>query len=657
MRNSIRISAILLASAASGLCQTRIDLQAQSRNVDFAAAESTRSFKSGVTLPVNCAVGDTFFKTDAPAGQNFYGCTGLNSWTLQSGGSGFSALSQGLTDLKVTATSGTALSVASGVYGVDGSTFSLSPVSFTIRSYSVQAVGATNPATVTLTASVSGIVRNGDTVQISGVNGSGCGMFNGTFSVVVSGAAQLTLTNVNASGCSYTGGGTVAGTGSGTAYVYGDGSGSVTLEVPASSGVIASCAGSCVVNQAVVPTMAVNGIPLATVTISAGAWSSVTDKRGFLSTRQLSAGTGIAISSSGGGSSLSIDTATVPQLGGSNAYTGANDFSGAAITKPSKIGTSLPTTCSVGESYQKTDATAASQWYLCTSTGTWTAQGGAGHTPNTDTGTNQATWQLDSGNSGPKLATDGSGGWCFKDHSGNNLLCVSTTGALTSYGSGGTQQEMTDSAADPSAPASGKTILYSKSGVLKSIANGGAAKTVMYTDGNTSGTAAALSATLTEARFPALDGDVTTSAGDLTTTIAANAVTPAKMSAVGRTRSFTFVIQGKGSGGLLQNTDDVLTYVWKNTLGQAVTLTAVSCETDSATASRIQLTRRDGSPANILTDNSGAGLDCSSTAASGTLDATEMHFSNGHSMGFTMVSAGGAGKEVAVTVTYTLDAS
>jgi hypothetical protein len=45
---------------------------------------------------------------------------------------------------------------------------------------------------------------------------------------------------------------------------------------------------------------------------------------------------------------------------------------------------------------------------------------------------------------------------------------------------------------------------------------------------NTSGTAAALSAALTEARFPALDGDVTTAAGDFTTTIANAAVTLAK---------------------------------------------------------------------------------------------------------------------------------
>lgn len=48
---------------------------------------------------------------------------------------------------------------------------------------------------------------------------------------------------------------------------------------------------------------------------------------------------------------------------------------GSKTTLTHQRGTSLPGTCTVGESYQKTDATAASQWYLCTSTNTWTAQG------------------------------------------------------------------------------------------------------------------------------------------------------------------------------------------------------------------------------------------------------------------------------------------
>lgn len=118
---------------------------------------------------------------------------------------------------------------------------------------------------------------------------------------------------------------------------------------------------------------------------------------------------------------------------------------------------------------------------------------------------------------------------------------------------------------------------------------------------------------------------------------------------------FTFVIPGTGVTGVLQDTDDVLTTVWQNELGQGITITGISCETDSATPTRIQLTRRDGSPANILTDNTGAGLDCSSTRASGTIDTNEDNIANDQGIGFTLVTAGGAGKEVSVTVTYTLD--
>ncbi len=45
----------------------------------------------GTSIPPTCTVGDLFFKTNATAGQNEYGCTATNTWTLQSG-SGSSAL-------------------------------------------------------------------------------------------------------------------------------------------------------------------------------------------------------------------------------------------------------------------------------------------------------------------------------------------------------------------------------------------------------------------------------------------------------------------------------------------------------------------------------------------------------------------------------------
>lgn len=40
----------------------------------------------GASLPATCAVGDTAFKTGVTDGQNMYGCTAANTWTLQAGG-------------------------------------------------------------------------------------------------------------------------------------------------------------------------------------------------------------------------------------------------------------------------------------------------------------------------------------------------------------------------------------------------------------------------------------------------------------------------------------------------------------------------------------------------------------------------------------------
>jgi hypothetical protein len=132
-------------------------------------------------------------------------------------------------------------------------------------------------------------------------------------------------------------------------------------------------------------------------------------------------------------------------------------------------------------------------------------------------------------------------------------------------------------------------------------------------------------------------------------------IATADVAAILKTRQIKVVLSGTGTGGLLQDTDDVLTDIYYNSLGQGITLTAVSCKTDSATATRIQLQRDDGSPASILTDNTGAGVDCSSTRASGTIDTNEDNIASTQSIKLLIVSAGGAGKEVTVDLTYTLD--
>ena len=87
MNQHIRIGILLTAAASLGWAQTKVDLRTQSKSVDFSAATTTKPLKTGTVLPVTCGLGELFYKTDAAAGVNLYGCTATNSWT-QEGGSG-----------------------------------------------------------------------------------------------------------------------------------------------------------------------------------------------------------------------------------------------------------------------------------------------------------------------------------------------------------------------------------------------------------------------------------------------------------------------------------------------------------------------------------------------------------------------------------------
>lgn len=70
--------ALLLAGLSVALAQTKLDLGAQSRNVDFSQATSVRPFPTGASLPSTCTVGQFFFLTTAPAGANQ--CVAINTW-------------------------------------------------------------------------------------------------------------------------------------------------------------------------------------------------------------------------------------------------------------------------------------------------------------------------------------------------------------------------------------------------------------------------------------------------------------------------------------------------------------------------------------------------------------------------------------------------
>ena len=89
---------------------TQVDLRLQSRNIDFSGASATKPFKSGTGLPGTCAQGEMYYRLDAAAGMNVYGCTTTNSWTLEQGPPAASMATQ-LGDFAVTRSSATVLSI------------------------------------------------------------------------------------------------------------------------------------------------------------------------------------------------------------------------------------------------------------------------------------------------------------------------------------------------------------------------------------------------------------------------------------------------------------------------------------------------------------------------------------------------------------------
>ena len=98
---AVRIWALVFLSAA-GLCraasaQTAVNLQTQSKNINFTLLSNTRPFSMGGSLPGTCVQGAMFFLTSATAGENVYGCATTNSWSLQGGNVSSSAVWGGIT--------------------------------------------------------------------------------------------------------------------------------------------------------------------------------------------------------------------------------------------------------------------------------------------------------------------------------------------------------------------------------------------------------------------------------------------------------------------------------------------------------------------------------------------------------------------------------
>jgi hypothetical protein len=81
-KSAARCCALALIAIYALCGQTLVDIGKQGKNIDFSNAPSTRPAKMGTALPGTCSIGQLFFNTAAPVGQNLYACAAPNSWTV-----------------------------------------------------------------------------------------------------------------------------------------------------------------------------------------------------------------------------------------------------------------------------------------------------------------------------------------------------------------------------------------------------------------------------------------------------------------------------------------------------------------------------------------------------------------------------------------------
>jgi hypothetical protein len=125
------------------------------------------------------------------------------------------------------------------------------------------------------------------------------------------------------------------------------------------------------------------------------------------------------------------------QTNASNAFiAGTQDFSAAAHTLPAKVGTSvnIAASCTTGEMYFATDATAGQNWYFCTAPNTWTPQAaGATGAGLADPGSNGIVARTGSGTTSARILTAGPGITVINGDggSGNPTISLNTAVGLT----------------------------------------------------------------------------------------------------------------------------------------------------------------------------------------------------------------------------------
>jgi len=366
----------LLVMALMGLtaaAQTQIDLATQAKRVDFSNASSTKPLQTGTPLPSTCAVGQMFFKTDAPAGANLYACTAANTWSVQGGITGTNCYADATSQtLRCQDTSGNVYTVVK------------TATSGTANQW-VDYIGANGtPHTSQPTAVAVGAVADPGSNGVPYRSGAGTAtassadQMSGPFFCQDAGTSGAYSCSLTPPIVGYTAGTTywfranTANTGSGTLNLNGLGAKTIVKQANQSLAANDIRAG-----QWVMVTYDGTNMQMQSQTGNAsGNVSTVFGRAGAVTAQ-----TGdYTFSQIGGTESASqLPTVAVRTDQGNTVTAGTQDFSQSAHTLPMKSGTSaaMPSACSIGETYFATDAAAGNNFFGCTAANVWSQQAGS----------------------------------------------------------------------------------------------------------------------------------------------------------------------------------------------------------------------------------------------------------------------------------------
>ncbi|MDP8982996.1 MAG: hypothetical protein M3O35_20660 [Acidobacteriota bacterium] len=303
---------VVLASSTWAQNQTLVDLRTQTKSVDFSGANTTRPFKTGTPLPATCAVGEMFYKSDAPPGANLYGCTSLNNWTLQSSGAGSLPSLSGNAG-KVLSTDGSSVSWGALAGDVSGAPSTLTVTQIQGRAVSSSAPGS-GQALVWNTATsrwepqtLAGGGGGGGVTLSSQLGDLATAFTNATTLTIGANCSLSTPCNVRFgdTGYSFVNSATVTlSSGTGTAFIYVARGGVLTV----GHNLTVNCSSACAAQPGVTQFPS-DSIPLASRTATNGSWDATggLDRRAFQSAKVVTAGAGLITAETSGTTAVSVD--------------------------------------------------------------------------------------------------------------------------------------------------------------------------------------------------------------------------------------------------------------------------------------------------------------------------------------------------------------